>query len=116
MSKLISDYAQYEVTNHAHSILFALFIGDGKFYPYFRNHNFSERFYQNIKCIINTIIYYAGDPAYTWILVLIYVLLIFNHTYATGINGITINNVTGYTVDIIPLLKFHFWKTGILQG
>ena len=44
-----------------------------------------------------------GAPAYTWIIALVYVCFILNHTHADGINGILITKATGSTADISPL-------------
>ena len=37
-------------------------------------------------------------------------VILINHTSASVVNGITITKATGYTVYIIPLLHFRFWK------
>ena len=51
-----------------------------------------------------------GDPSYTWILNPIYLLFLFNHRYYAIINRIPTNKSSGYTVDIIMLLIFRYWK------
>ena len=51
-----------------------------------------------------------GSPAYTWIISLIYVHFLLNHTHTDGINGIPITKSTGSTSGISPLLCFQFWK------
>ena len=49
-------------------------------------------------------------PEYAWLLDLVYVIFLLKHTYAAGITCITISNSSDYTVYIIPLLCFGFWK------
>ena len=41
---------------------------------------------------------------------LMYVCYLLNHTYNETITGIPLNHLTGVTVDISPLLRFHFWQ------
>ena len=33
-----------------------------------------------------------------------------NHTYNESIKDVPLNRLTGTTVDISPLLRFHFWQ------
>ena len=41
---------------------------------------------------------------------LMYMCLLLNHAYNSGIIGKPITKATGSTADIISLLRFHFWK------
>ena len=110
MHKLISDYAQYEVRNRAQSILQALLIDDLKKRTILSAPYFSEICYQSVNYLTNTIIDCMGDHSYMWFLALIYVCFILNHTNAAGINGTPIANYTVSTSEIIPLLRFCYWK------
>ena len=105
----ISDCDQSEVRNFSQSIKRALFIDYLKIETHYHHHKFSECFYQKIKRLTNNIIDNVGAPDYMWLLVLIYVCLISNHTYDAGNNGIQSTKDIGYTSDIIPLLQFCFW-------
>ena len=73
MSKLISDCAQYEVRNRAQSIFWELFIDDWQGEPHYPHQNFSERCYQTVKRLNNSIIYRTGAHAYMWLISLVYV-------------------------------------------
>ena len=39
-----------------------------------------------------------------------YVCFVLNHSYNTNINGIPLTHLTGSTIDISVLLRFHFWQ------
>ena len=58
--------------------------------------------------VTNTILFRTDLPAYTYLLYLIYVLFLLDHTHAAGINGIPITKDIGYTADISPLLRLSF--------
>ena len=51
-----------------------------------------------------------GARSYMWLLALVYVWFLLNHTYVAGINSIPITKATGSTDDISLLLHFHFWQ------
>ena len=74
----------------------------------YQHQNFSERRYHRVKCLDNTIIDRTGAPAYTWLIDLIYICFLLNHTHNSGINGITITKATGSNADISPLFSLHF--------
>jgi hypothetical protein len=38
------------------------------------------------------------------------VCYLLNHTYNSIINGVPLNHLTGTTVDISVMLRFHFWQ------
>ena len=108
MSKLISDNAKPEVRNRAHIIIWALFVDDWQSEPHSRHQNFSEHWYQKINHLTNTIIDNMSAPDYTYIIDLIYVWFLLNHTYASGVHGMTITKSTGFITDISSLLRFSF--------
>jgi hypothetical protein len=110
-NKLISDRAQVEISNKVLQILRALCIGDWQSEPHQQQQNPAERHYQTIKQnTANRILDRTGAPPYTWLLCLIYVCYLLNHTYNASINGVPLTHLTGVTVDISPLLRFHFWE------
>ena len=110
ISILISDRAQYEFINHAQNILWELFIDDWKIEPHYQHQKFSEHGYNTFKHLTNNIIVRTGDPAYMWLLVLVCVCFLFNHTHYSEIKGIPITKATSSTSDISPLLCFYFWQ------
>ena len=109
-NKLISDRAQVEISNKVLNILRALVIGDWQSEPHQQQQNPAERRYQTVKTTANRVMDRSGAPAYTWLLCLTYVCYLLNHTYNGSINGIPLTHLTGVTVDISPLLRFHFWQ------
>jgi hypothetical protein len=53
----------------------------------------------------------TGSPAYTWLLALTYVCFLLNHVAHAQLNWRTpLENLTGATPDISPLLRFHWWE------
>ena len=62
------------------------------------------------KWLNNTILGRIYEPAYTWIIELMYVCFLLNHTYNSGINGIPITKAKGFTADDNCLLRFSFCK------
>ena len=52
----------------------------------------------------------VGAPAFAWLLCLQYVCFLLNNTYNDSVDGVPIQHLTGYTNDISPLLRFHFWQ------
>jgi len=109
-TKLISDRAQVEISNKVLGILRALVIGDWQSEPHQQQQNPAERRYQTVKNTANRIMDRTGAPPCTWLLSLLYVCYLLNHTYNSSINGVPLTHLEGITVDISPLLRFHFWQ------
>ena len=110
MSILISDCAQSEVISCADSILWSLCIDDCKSEPHYKHQNFSECHYQTVKHITDTILFITGALVYSWLLYLIHICFLLNHTNASGINGIPITKAEGSTADISTFLRLRFYK------
>ena len=108
--KFISDHAQYEFINCKPIIIQVIFIDYCQSEPHYQHQNFYDLRYQIVKRFINTILGPTGAPDYMWLLDLIYVLFLLNHTHAAGINVIPTTKATVYISDISPLLHFYFWK------
>ena len=109
-TKLVSDRAQVEISEKVQDILRTLFIGNWQSEPYQQHQNPAERCFQTVKTTANTILDRSGAPASTWLLCLLYVCFLLNHTFCTAINTVPLQYATGSTVDISPLLRFHFWE------
>ena len=109
-NKLISDRAQVEVSKKVLDILRTLFISAWQSEPHQQQQNPAERRIQTIKNTSNRIMDRVGAPAYTWLLCLTYVCYLLNHTYNETVKDVPLNRLTGTTVDISPLLRFHFWQ------
>ena len=109
-NKLVSDRAQVEISNKVLGILRTLFISAWQSEPHQQQQNPAERRIQTVKTTSNRVMDRTGAPAHTWLLCLLYVCYLLNHTYNESIKGVPLNNLTGSTVDISPLLRFHFWQ------
>jgi len=108
-TRLVSDRAQVEISKKVLDILCSLFIGSWQSEPHQQHQNPAERRYQTVKRMVNTVLDRTGAPAYTWLLCLIWVCYILNHTFCAAINGIPMSHLTGTTTDISPLLFVPFW-------
>jgi hypothetical protein len=109
-NKLISDRAQVEISKKVLDILRTFCIGDWQSEPYQQQQNPSERRYQTVKNAANRIMDRTGAPSNTWLLCLMYVCYLLNHTYNATTGSVPLQHLTGVTVDISPLLRFHFWQ------
>ena len=109
-TRLVSDRAQVEISQKVLDILRTLCIGDWQSEPHQQQQNPAERRYQTVKNTANRIMDRTGAPPYTWLLCLTYVCFLLNHTYNASIGDVPMNRLTGSTVDISVLLKFHFWQ------
>ena len=74
MSKLISDYAQVEISNKVKDILRMYHSSSWHSEPYHQNLNPSEWCYTSIKAWTNTLHNRSGAPANCWLLCMTYVL------------------------------------------
>jgi hypothetical protein len=109
-TKLISDCAQVEISEHVKQVLRPLHISTWQSEPHQQHQNPAKRQYQNIKRLCNTTLDRSGAPAYTWLLCLMYVCFLLNNTWCEAIDDIPIRMSMGSTNDIRPLLCFNFWK------
>ena len=107
---MVSDRAQVEISNKVLDILRVLFISAWQSEAHQQHQNPAERRIQTIKNTSNRIMDRTGAPAFTWLLCLLYVCYLLNHTYNETIKAVPLNKLTGSTVDISPLLRFHFWQ------
>jgi hypothetical protein len=109
-TKLISDRAQVEISKKVLDILRTLCISDWQSEPYQQQQNPAERRYQTVKMTANRILDRSGAPAHTWLLCLQYTCYLLNHTYSMSIKMVPLQALLGNTIDISPLLRFHFWE------
>jgi hypothetical protein len=78
--------------------------------PHQNHQNPAERRYQTVKNATNRSLDCTGAPAHLWLLCLQYVCYLLNHTYNMSIDAELLTKLLGSTVDISPLLCFHFWE------
>ena len=111
MDKLVSDRAQLEISNKVLDILRNYVIDDWQSEPYHEHQNAAERRYQVVKETTNKVMDRTGAPAYTWLLALLYVCYVLNHTASETLGWQTpLYYLTGITTDISALLQFQFWE------
>jgi hypothetical protein len=104
-NRLLSDSGQTVTSNKVEDILRTFCIDSWQSEPHQHHQNPAERRYQTIKNSTNRILDRTGAPV-----CLQYVCYLLNHTYNSTINDIPLTRLTGTTVDISPLLRFHFWE------
>jgi hypothetical protein len=109
-TKLISDRAQSEISKKALQYLRALVIDSWQSEPHRQNQKPSERRFQTVKQMTNTLLDRSGSPPFTWLLCLCYVCFILNHTVCGTHHDIPMTRLTGSTHNISPLLRFHWWE------
>jgi hypothetical protein len=108
--KLISDSAKVIISNKIHNILCTHCIQSWQSEPHQQQQNPAEHRFKTFKCATNWVLYCSGAPDYTWLLCLQYVCYLLNHAYHENHAGVPLQVLTGSTVDISPLLCFHFWQ------
>ena len=92
-------------------ILRHLIIGDWQSEPYFQHQNPTEQCYRDVKRMTNTLMDRSGCPASCWLLALMCVCFLLNHTACQALNyAIPMTVLLGSTIDISPLLRFHWWE------
>jgi hypothetical protein len=109
--KLLNDSAQVETSQRVLDILRAYVIGAWQNEPLQQQQNPAERHYQTAKRMTNTVTNRTNSPAYTWLLVLLYVCFLLNHVAHAKLQFRTpLEALTGTTPDISPLLRFYWWQ------
>ena len=108
---LISDNAKAEVSGTVMDILRTYFTGSFQSEPNQQNQNPAERRIQDIKQMSNTIMDRTGTPSQYWILVVLYVIYLWNHIAMVSLGNVTpIQIATGVQPDISALLHFRWWE------
>ena len=80
MDQLITDSARVETMGKAKDIFRAYVIGNWSSEPHRRQQNYAERKYQHVKGTVNRMMERSASPCYTWLLALLYVCFLLNHT------------------------------------
>ena len=88
MDKLQSDSVITEISNKVMDILRSYYISNWHSEPYHQNQNPAECRYRTIKSWSNTIMNRSGAPANCWLLCMIYVCYILNHTASSAFGGL----------------------------
>ena len=112
MTKLISDYAQVEISNRVKDILRTYHSSSWHSEPYHQNQNPSEWCYRTIKAWTNTILNKTGPPANCWLLCMSYVCYLLNHISCESLKGqITLTKLYGATPDISIIMTYTFYQS-----
>jgi hypothetical protein len=109
-SKLVSDRAQVEISGRALELLRVYAISSWQSEPHLHHQNYAERKIQQLKQMTNTIIDRTVAPPEVWLLCLMYVAYVLNHTWSDNIKNIPLTAMLGITVDTSILLRYHFWQ------
>ena len=60
--------------------------------------------------LVNLLLDNTGAPPNLWLEALKYVPYLLNHTYNSSIDGIPLEKLNGWQVDISTLLHFHWYQ------
>jgi hypothetical protein len=108
--KLVSDRAQVEISGRALEFLRVYAISSWQSEPHQHHQNYADRKIQQLKQMATTIMDRTGAPPMTWLLCLIYVSFVFNHTWDENIKNVPLTALLDVTVDTSILLWYHFWQ------
>ena len=112
MGKLISDYAQEEISNKAKDIIRMYHHSTWHSETYHQNQDPSEWRHRTIKTWTNTILNRTGAPANCWLLCMSYVCYLLNHISCESLKGqIPLTKLYGVTPDIIIIMMHTFYKS-----
>ena len=109
-TKLVSDRAQVEISGRALEFLRVYGISAWQSEPHQQHQNYAERKIQQLKQMTNVILDRTGAPSSVWLLALMYVAFVLNHTWSDNIKNVPLTALLGVTVDISVLLRYHFWQ------
>jgi hypothetical protein len=86
-------------------------IDDWQSEPGYQQQNFAERRYNTLKSTSNTIMSRFRALNYTWLLSLMYVCYMLNHTATESLGWRTpLKKLNGQTPDISTLITYHLWE------
>ena len=112
MSKLISDYAEVEISNKVKDILRMYHSSSWHSEPYHQNQNPSEWHYRTIKSWTNTILNRTGAPANCWLLCMSYACCILKHISSQSLNGqIQLTKIQSVPPYISILMMYTFYQS-----
>ena len=112
MNKLISDYAQVEISNKVKDILRMYHSISWHSEPYQKNQNPSEWHNRTIKAWTYTILNRSGARANCWLLYMSSVCYLLNHISCESLKGqIPLTKLYGVTPDTIILMIHTFYQS-----
>ena len=109
-TKLVSNYAQIEISKKVQEILCNMHISSWQSEPHHQYQNPTEHCYQDVKCMCNMVLDHTCVPAHCWLLYLAYIYFVLNSAYSANLRGTPSCPATGSTNDISPLLCFDFYE------
>ena len=106
--QFLSDGARAEIMGRIKDILRYYAISSWHSEPHHQHQNPTERRVQTVKHMTNDVMDRTGAPPTYWLLALMYVCFILNHTWNSTVNGIPLQKATGQPVDTSALFCFRF--------
>ena len=111
MTKLISDYANVEMSNKVKDILWMFHSSSWHSEPYHQNQNPAEGRYCTLKNWTNTIMNKSGAPADCWLLCMIHASYILNHLSCEALDdNVPLGLLHGVSPDISIILLYTFYQ------
>ena len=107
-TQFISDGAKAEIAGRIKDLLRYFHISGWHSEPGRQNQNPSERRVQTVRRVTNVVMDRSGVPDTFWLLCLLYVCFILNHTWNDTVNGIPLQLATGQPVDTSMLFCYRF--------
>ena len=101
---------RWEISGRALEFLRVYGISAWQSEPHQQHQNYAERKIQQLKQMTNVILDRTGAPSSVWLLALMYVAFVLNHTWSNNIKNVPLTALLGVTVDISVLLRYHFWQ------
>ena len=112
MSKLLSDYAKFEISYKVKDILRIYHSSSWHSEPYHQNQNPAEWCQRTIKAWTTTILNRSGAPANFWLLCMNYTCYILNHLSCKSLKGrIRLTKLYCVSPDICILMMYIFYQS-----
>jgi len=108
--KLVSDPAQVKISGRALEFFRVYVISAWQNESHQQHQKYTERKIQQLKQMTNVILDRTGAPSSLWLLALMYVAFVLNHTWSNNIKNALLTALLGVTVEISIFLCYHFWQ------
>ena len=112
---LKSDNAKSKLHGHMKDILQLCGIDDAQSEPHYQHQNQAERKIHDVKRAMNNAMDHTGCPARTWLLCMIFALMLFCHLPNLN-EEIPLAMQTGQIPNISKFMHFHFWQEVLVES
>lgn len=99
-----------EISNKVNEVSRALFIDDWQSKTCHQHQNKAENCYQTAKILTNAVLNRTGALTCCWLLHMLHICFVLNHTYNFTVNNVPLTADTGSACDISPSLYFSFYN------